>query len=248
MPFVGRTSCPGLIRRPWSSVGHLPCSAVRRARSEHGAVQIAELESKPVDALRELAREYEISGYSRLKKTGLVFRLLRANAERRGLIFGGGVLEIIQDGIGFLRASNLRPGPEDVYVSQSQIRRFGLRTGDLVSGRVRPPKESERYFSLLKVEAVNGVDPEARPRPLVFEHLPALPADRPLRSAGHRHARWSSHLCRTMRQSRRHPRRRPAWWPASPSPRCRPWRIRVHCHRVSDGLRHPLARHATRRS
>jgi transcription termination factor Rho len=142
-------------------------------------VQIAELEAKPVEDLREIARDLEIAGYSRLKKADLVFRLLRANAEQRGLIFGGGVLEIIQDGIGFLRSENLRPGPEDVYVSQSQIRRFALRTGDLVIGQVRPPKENEKYYGLLRVEAVNGLDPEVtktRPR---FEALtPIFPQER----------------------------------------------------------------------
>jgi transcription termination factor Rho len=142
-------------------------------------VQIAELEAKPVEDLREIARDLEIAGYSRLKKADLVFRLLRANAEQRGLIFGGGVLEIIQDGIGFLRSEHLRPGPEDVYVSQSQIRRFALRTGDLVIGQVRPPKENEKYYGLLRVEAVNGLDPEAtktRPR---FEALtPIFPQER----------------------------------------------------------------------
>jgi transcription termination factor Rho len=141
-------------------------------------VQIAELEAKPVDDLREMARDHEIAGYSRMKKTDLVFRLLRANAEQRGLIFGGGVLEVIQDGIGFLRAENLRPGPEDVYVSQSQIRRFALRTGDLVIGQVRPPKENEKFHGLLRVEAVNGLDPEVtktRPR---FENLtPIFPEE-----------------------------------------------------------------------
>jgi transcription termination factor Rho len=108
-----------------------------------------------------MAKEFNISGISRLKKQDLIIRLLRANAERQGYIFGGGVLEAMPDGIGFLRAPSLLPGPEDVYVSQSQIRRFGLRTGDLVIGQVRPPKESEKYFSLLRVEAVNGLDPEA---------------------------------------------------------------------------------------
>jgi transcription termination factor Rho len=154
----------------------LSTSADRRVSGERGAVQIAELEAKPVDSLRDLAREYEISGYSRLKKTDLVFRLLRANAERRGLIFGGGVLEIIQDGIGFLRANNLRPGAEDVYVSQSQIRRFALRTGDLVIGQVRPPKDNEKYFGLLRVEAVNGLDPElTKQRPQFHELTPIFP-------------------------------------------------------------------------
>ncbi len=117
-----------------------------------------------------------ISGYSRLKKNDLVFRLLRGQAEKMGYIFGGGVLEIIQDGIGFLRSDHLLPGPEDVYVSQSQIRRFGLRTGDLVIGQVRPPKDTEKYYGLLRVEAVNGLDPEtAKLRPNFEGLTPIFP-------------------------------------------------------------------------
>jgi transcription termination factor Rho len=121
----------------------------------------------------------EISGYSRLKKEDLILRLLRAKAEQQGYSFGGGVLDIVEDGIGFLRADHYLPGPEDVYVSQSQIRRFGLRTGDMVVGQVRPPKENEKYFGLLRVEAVNGLDPEqAKARP-TFERLtPVFPDNR----------------------------------------------------------------------
>ncbi len=134
-------------------------------------MNIVELETLTLSDLRDMARTREIVGYSRLKKQDLIFRLLRAQAEERGLIFGGGVLEIVQDGIGFLRSDHLLPGPEDVYVSQSQIRRFALRTGDYVIGQVRPPKESEKYYSLLRVEAINGLDPEqAKHRP-VFEKL-----------------------------------------------------------------------------
>lgn len=139
-------------------------------------MNIVELETKTLDELQELAKEFDISGYSRLKKSDLIFRLLRANAERQGYIFGGGVLEIMPDGIGFLRAPSLLPGPDDVYVSQSQIRRFGLRTGDLVIGQVRPPKESEKYYSLLRVEAVNGLDPEAaKNRPHFDDLTPIFP-------------------------------------------------------------------------
>ncbi len=117
-----------------------------------------------------------LSGYSRLKKHDLIFRLLRAQAEQQGYIFGGGVLEIIQEGIGFLRSDHLLPGPEDVYISQSQIRRFGLRTGDLIIGQVRPPKETEKYFGLLRVEAVNGLDPEAaKKRPSFNSLTPIFP-------------------------------------------------------------------------
>jgi transcription termination factor Rho len=134
-------------------------------------VNIAELETKTLDGLRDLAKDMGLSGYTRLKKHDLIFRLLRAQAEQQGYIFGGGVLEIIQEGIGFLRSDHLLPGPEDVYVSQSQIRRFGLRTGDLVIGQVRQPKETEKYFGLLRVEAVNGLDPEAAKKRPSFKSL-----------------------------------------------------------------------------
>ncbi len=139
-------------------------------------MNIAELETKTLGELQDLAKDMGLSGYSRLKKHDLIFRLLRAQAEQQGYIFGGGVLEIIQEGIGFLRSDHLLPGPEDVYVSQSQIRRFGLRTGDLVVGQVRPPKETEKYFGLLRVEAVNGLDPEAaKKRPLFDSLTPIFP-------------------------------------------------------------------------
>ena len=129
-----------------------------------------------LDELRELARSAEITGYTRLKKTDLIMRLLRANAEQQGYIFGGGILEIVADGIGFLRSERLLPGSEDVYVSQSQIRRFGLRTGDFIVGQVRPPKDTEKYHGLLKVEAVNGIDPEvAKKRPLFEKQTPIFP-------------------------------------------------------------------------
>ncbi|MCS6844901.1 MAG: transcription termination factor Rho [Caldilineales bacterium] len=134
-------------------------------------MNITDLERRSLEELQEMARQMHITGYSRMKKNDLIMRLLRADAEAQGYIFGGGVLEIVQDGIGFLRAEHLLPGPDDVYVSQSQIRRFGLRTGDLVIGQVRPPKESEKYYGLLKVETVNGMDPEeAKLRP-AFERL-----------------------------------------------------------------------------
>ena len=141
-------------------------------------LNIAELEMMTVDELREMAAGQGISGISRLKKQDLIFRLLRAKAEEQGHIFGGGVLEIVQEGIGFLRSDHLLPGPDDVYVSQSQIRRFGLRTGDTVIGQVRPAKNSEKYFGLLRVEAVNGLDPEAAKRRPVFESLtPIFPTE-----------------------------------------------------------------------
>ena len=138
---------------------------------ELASMSIAQLDDLTLDELRELARTAEITGYTRLKKTDLIMRLLRASAEAQGYIFGGGILEIVQDGIGFLRNEHLLPGTDDVYVSQSQIRRFGLRTGDFIVGQVRPPKETEKYHGLLKVEAVNGLDPEVAKRRPVFEKM-----------------------------------------------------------------------------
>ena len=106
-------------------------------------MNIAELETKTLTELRDIARDLELSGYTTLKKQDLVFRLLQAHTEQQGNIFSAGVLEIVEDGFGFLRQERFLPGNMDVYVSQSQIRRFGLRTGDMVSGQVRPPKDNE---------------------------------------------------------------------------------------------------------
>jgi transcription termination factor Rho len=139
-------------------------------------MNIVELESKTVAELEEMAKDLEIPGYTRLKKQELIFRLLQAQSEQQGYLFGSGVLEIMEDGIGFLRHQGLLPSSNDVYVSQSQIRRFGLRTGDMVTGQTRPPKESEKYYSLLRVEAVNGLDPEvAKRRPNFGDLTPVFP-------------------------------------------------------------------------
>ena len=142
-------------------------------------MNMAELEAKTLEELRNQAKEFNVSGYSKLKKSDLILKILKANAEAQGFIFGGGVIEIVQDGIGFLRSVDLLPGPDDIYVSQSQIRRFGLRTGDMVIGQVRPPKDTEKYFGLLRVEAVNGLDPEIAKKRPVFERLtPIFPLER----------------------------------------------------------------------
>ena len=141
-------------------------------------MDMAQLEQMTLSQLQSMASEHKLTGFSRLKKHDLIFRLLRNKAEKRGHIFGGGVLEIVQDGIGFLRVNHLLPSNEDVYVSQSQIRRFGLRTGDMVIGQVRPPKENEKYFSLIRVEAVNGEDPEtAKKRPNFVDLTPIFPLE-----------------------------------------------------------------------
>ena len=142
-------------------------------------MDISELESKTLNELRGVAKQWNIPNASRYKKDELIVRLLRANAEKQGLELRGGVLEIVEDGIGFLRSDHYLPGHDDIYVTQSQIRRFGLRTGDLVIGQVRPPKDREKYFGLLRVETVNGLDPEAAKRRPNFETLtPIFPEER----------------------------------------------------------------------
>jgi transcription termination factor Rho len=142
-------------------------------------MNIAELESMTLAELRELARDAEIAGFSRLKKQDLILSLLRHKAEQQGFELRGGVLEIIEEGIGFLRSDHYVPGPDDIYVSQTQIKRFDLRTGDLVVGQVRPPKDTEKYYGLLRVEAVNGLDPEQAKKRPHFEHLtPIFPEKR----------------------------------------------------------------------
>ncbi len=139
-------------------------------------MNIAELEVRPLSDLHELARELEIPSYLRLRKQDLIMKLMHAQTEQQGNTFSSGILDIVSDGFGFLRSERMLPGPDDVYVSQSQIRRFGLRTGDRVAGQVRPPKENERYFSLLRVELINGIDPEtARNRPHFDQLTPIFP-------------------------------------------------------------------------
>lgn len=139
-------------------------------------MNITELETKTREELLADAKELGISGVSALKKEDLVLRLLQANAEQQGYSFRGGILEIMGDGYGFLRQTNLRPDSNDIYVSQSQIRRFTLRTGDVVSGQVRLPKDGEKYHSLLRVETVNYLDPEAaKSRPSFDRQTPIFP-------------------------------------------------------------------------
>lgn len=139
---------------------------------------LSDLDAREDAELFTLARELSVSGYMRMRKPDLLTELLKAQTERAGHIFGDGVLEIIEDGFGFLRGERFLPSADDIYVSQSQIRRFGLRTGDRVSGQVRPPKDNEKFFSLLRVEAVNGVDPEtARRRPNFEKLTPIFPLE-----------------------------------------------------------------------
>ncbi|MCE5172219.1 transcription termination factor Rho [Paenibacillus profundus] len=134
-------------------------------------LQISDLETKKLTELYKLAKQFQIAGYGQMKKKELIFAILRAQAEQGGYMFMEGVLDILPEGFGFLRPINYLPSSEDIYISQSQIRRFDLRTGDLVSGKCRPPKENERYFGLLQINAVNGEKPEDAAQRL---HFPAL--------------------------------------------------------------------------
>jgi transcription termination factor Rho len=139
-------------------------------------MNITELKDKKINELTQMAKTYNIDGAAGMRKQELMFALLQRQIEKNGLIYGEGTLEILPDGFGFLRSpdSNYLPGPDDIYVSPSQIRRFNLRTGDTVSGQIRQPKESERYFALLKVEAVNYEDPEIARDKILFDNLTPL--------------------------------------------------------------------------
>jgi len=144
-------------------------------------MEIGDLKTMNISALTKLAKELKVDGITGLKKQDLIFKLLQAKTEKDGLIFGSGVLEILPDGFGFLRSPdyNYLAGPDDIYVSPSQIRKFNLRTGDTVSGQIRPPKEGERYFALLKVEAVNMGNPEDTKDKTLFDNLtPLYPNER----------------------------------------------------------------------
>ena len=139
-------------------------------------MNISDLEDKSREELLEMAKEMGLSSYTNLKKQDLVKRLLQANAEQQGYNFAGGILEIIGEGYGFLRQNSLLPSSADVYVSQSQIRRFGLRTGDVVAGQVRPPKNGEKYYGLVRVETINDMNPEAIKKRAPFGSLtPTFP-------------------------------------------------------------------------
>jgi transcription termination factor Rho len=146
-----------------------------------GAMDIADLKKKSITELAQMAQDLNLENAASLKKQDLIFKLLEAQTQRNGFINAEGVLEILPDGFGFLRSANYNylPGPDDIYVSPSQIRRFNLRTGDTVTGQVRPPKEGERYFALLKVDSINFDPPEAVKTKVLFDNLtPVYPTKR----------------------------------------------------------------------
>ncbi|MBM4276065.1 MAG: transcription termination factor Rho [Deltaproteobacteria bacterium] len=146
-------------------------------------MNLSELKHKKINELAALARDLSVEGAAGMRKQELIFAILQAQVEKNGVIYGGGVLEILPDGFGFLRAPdyNYLPGPDDIYVSPSQIRRFNLRTGDTIAGQVRPPKEGERYFALLKVETVNFEDPSVARDKILFDNLTPLYPDERVR-------------------------------------------------------------------
>ena len=156
--------------------------AEKPARSEkQKPLNIAELKEMNISGLATVAKDLGVAGATGMRKQELIFKILQAQTEKSGLIFSEGVLECLPDGFGFLRAPeyNYLPGPDDIYVSPSQIRKFDLRTGDTISGQIRPPKEGERYFALIKVEAVNFEPPEAARERIFFDNLtPLYPQDR----------------------------------------------------------------------
>src|SRR4030043_62390 len=139
-------------------------------------MNVAELETRTRDELIEMAKQQGVEGCRGLKKQDLIMRLVQARAEQQGYLFVSGILDIVGEGYGFLRQESLLPGPDDIYISNSQIRRFSLRSGDTVSGQGRPPKEGEKYCSLIRVEAINGIDPELSKGRIHFSSLtPTFP-------------------------------------------------------------------------
>ncbi len=144
-------------------------------------MNIGELQKKTISELRDIAQKLKISGITNMRKQELIFKILESGAKKNGLILGSGVLEVLSDGYGFLRSPDYSylPGPDDIYVSPSQIKKFALKTGDTVMGQIRPPKENERFFALLKVEAVNFIDPDENKKRILFDELtPFYPTSR----------------------------------------------------------------------
>ena len=170
---TGPQQQPGQRRRHGGAQG--------QANQKNGTLDLVELKDMSIQKLNQIAKDLGVTGTAGLRKQELIFKILQTQAEKSGLIFSEGVLECLPDGFGFLRAPeyNYLPGPDDVYVSPSQIRRFDLRTGDTISGQIRPPKEGERYFALIKVDAINFEPPEEARNKIFFDNLtPLYPNER----------------------------------------------------------------------
>ncbi|MGH7838710.1 MAG: Rho termination factor N-terminal domain-containing protein, partial [Candidatus Binataceae bacterium] len=175
IPGEARPSNAGAAAPPHHHHGNHPIVG------EGGALNLKALKSAKITELAQIARDYNIDGATNMRKQEMIFSILQAQAQRNGSILGEGVLEILPDGFGFLRAPdyNYLPGPDDIYISPSQIRKFNLRTGDIVAGLIRPPKEGERYFALLKVESINYEEPEKARDKILFDNLtPLYPEER----------------------------------------------------------------------
>src|SRR5881394_3065847 len=154
-----------------------------RDSKNEGFHNLATLKEMSISKLTQIAKDLDVPGATGMRKQELIFKVLAAQTEKSGLIFSEGVLETLPDGFGFLRAPeyNYLPGPDDIYVSPSQIRKFDLRTGDTISGQIRPPKEGERYFALIKVEAVNFEPPDRSKEKIFFDNLTPLSPAEPIR-------------------------------------------------------------------
>jgi transcription termination factor Rho len=175
--FDTSVTAPVLPAGPAGDGRQLPPTIV----SETGALNLKALKGAKITELAHIARDFNIDGATNMRKQEMIFSILQAQAQRNGSILGEGVLEILPDGFGFLRAPdyNYLPGPDDIYISPSQIRKFNLRTGDIVAGLIRPPKEGERYFALLKVESINYEEPEKARDKILFDNLtPLYPEER----------------------------------------------------------------------
>ena len=175
-PPQGPPPAQGPQRRGRHSLGN---TGAQNPRNGTTTLDLVELKDMSIQALNQIAKDLNVPGAAGLRKQELIFKILQTQAEKSGLIFSEGVLECLPDGFGFLRAPeyNYLPGPDDVYVSPSQIRRFDLRTGDTVSGQIRPPKEGERYFALIKVDAINFEPPEEARNKIFFDNLTPLYPD-----------------------------------------------------------------------
>jgi transcription termination factor Rho len=175
-PKIDRPPRPKPKDKPETAEGFDEEAHARYEEAKRSDLHIAELQKMTVAELHTLAKKEGLTEFAGLKKQDLVFQVLRQRVQATGLMFGEGVLEVLPDGFGFLRSPDYSymPSPDDIYVSPSQIRRFGLRTGHVVAGQIRPPKNDERYFAMLKVEAVNFDNPEKLPEKVVFEDLTAL--------------------------------------------------------------------------
>jgi transcription termination factor Rho len=174
-------------KRPTPSTHHTPSIEDEILEYEENAedfLDIADLKEMNISRLTQIAKELDVPGATGMRKQELIFKILQAQTEKSGLIFSEGVLETLPDGFGFLRAPeyNYLPGPDDIYVSPSQIRKFDLRTGDTISGQIRPPKEGERYFALIKVEAINFEPPEIARDKVFFDNLTPLYPNEQLRA------------------------------------------------------------------